>query len=274
MIVFDLDIKKEEEMFAFLNYRKFLGLLEAFILGLPVVTRGAIINKSLTEADMGMLEDMFKDIMLCRPDAPKGKWGNLPRGRDCRISDINGFLKECQSKTSDACLLCFEHPSVYFTKKYVERHKISGAACVLIDWFKEITIECVGEGFDVGEITRGINLSHVAYRVDWNDANYPVDDIISRSSISTISSDKYVDTRKLRINQLSQWGAAPIDRLENSIPEISTGISKLQLKQIVDLCIRPVLKNIYICNIECYPTILINLYGITPHVFEFWYSDR
>jgi hypothetical protein len=273
MTLFDLS-KKKGNLLPFMKYRKCSGLLEAFVLGLPIVKTGCFIKRHLTSEDIIVLKNAFKDVMLCRPDAPKGKWGNLPRGRDCDANNINKFLDECQLITKDACLLCFEHPSVYFTQNYVDRYKISGAACVLIDWYREITIECVGMGFDVGEITRGINLSHVTYKIDWKDINLPSEVIALRSYVNSISDNKYKDSRKLRIDQLSQWRTAPIENLENYIPHSSIGISELQFKQIMNKCIRPVIKNIDICNIECCPTILINLYENTPHVFEFWYSDR
>lgn len=272
MIPFNLE-KQSLGIFNFLSFRKCRGLALAWSYDLPVVKQGVIIDTPLTEEDEITLQEAFGLYpLLCRPDAPIGKWTHLPKGRDCTVTQINAFYKECLRENPNSILLCFKSPSVYFTKKRIPRYSVSGGVNILIEWYKCIVIDYVGPGFDVGELTRGCNCSHQSFFVPWNYIHYPPNQIFTDSINNHISQDAYINARDHRINTLASTFGYDITSVKQCIPQESVKMPRSIFLTIWKECISKIVKKVHYLHSMNDLVILVNLYEEKLHVIEVWDS--
>lgn len=252
----------------YLHCRKCYGLYLANEYGLPVVTSGFVYQ----DPEEILVQD--EKIYLCRPDASGNYWRNLPRGRDLTPEGIPAFLMKCQQISPKAILLCLEHPSIALTGTYVERYNISGGVNILVNWFSDVVIEYVGQGFDVGELTRGTNICHERLIVSWNDL-YDSREKIFQSCIRTvISREEYRHSRDVRIRNMEKLLGYKRDVLERSIPQSSSTLSFDQFNNIMSQCVLNICSNYRKFNTDNYYVILANLYGNKASVVEIWEMNR
>ncbi len=268
---FDLKQNQIDIVHKYEDYRKTQGFLKAYLYGLPVVTKGVIIDEHLSDTDIKNVKSILGDVLVCRPDAPANKWYGLPRGKDLHPEDLNSFLTECKKINTKAVLLCFMHPSIYFTGSIVERYEISGAANIIIDWGNSIDIEYVGSGYDCGELSRGFSGGHTTIRIPWVFIDCPSWFIWDHSSIKNISPGEYARSRSARIKTLYNMGY-PLETIESSIPTYYKSIDKKLFCDIYEKCIKKIVKFEHDFDVEKPIMVMINLYGDKQHVFEIWNS--
>lgn len=269
---FNLNISSDG-LIEYISYRKCRGLLLAYLYDLPIVKTGFVIDLLLSKEDIAQLKYLTGDIILCRPDSPIKQWRRLPRGKDLNIDNINEFYQECIEINDKAILLCFEHPSMYFTGKIIERYRISGGLNILVDWLKKITIEYVGPGFDVGELTRGCSNYHCLIEIPWELALYPPSYIWSHCSLKKISSKKYEQSRHNRINTLVNAMHYNEIEVEQFVPLKINLLNEEIFCIVFHECIKKIVKNMEYFKVETPIVILANLYGTKLHVFEIWESN-
>jgi len=258
---------------AFGKYRKCSGLIMAYMCHLPVVTNGFILTKTIPDDTVIKLDAELGHTILCRVDTPFNHWANIPRGKDIEVSDLNAFFNNLRSSCSDTIFLCFQHPSIFFTGKFIERWNISGGFNVLIVWGKKIVIECVGRGFDVGDLTRGTIKSHNTIEIRWGVRNNKINDIWESAHIQTIALNEYINTRKKRIETLLEMGYEN-ETLEKSIPMENSTIIFETFENLYKECILKVIKNQELFSNETPIIIQINSYGEKIfHVFEIWRAN-
>ena len=237
-----------------------------------LVKKGFIINGSF-EDDL-VFNSTLGDIVMCRPDAPHNSWHNLPRGKDMSIKNLEKFYLSVKNQgTPDSILLCFQHPSIFFTNKFVERYNISGGVNILLLWNEAIVLEFVGSGFDVGDITRGQITPHQIYRIPWNSVKKYCDKLVSSYQIDRVDDEQYQLSRKSRISFLQTQGYESTI-LENSIPMYYSPLKPTIFNIVWTKCVLPVVRNHTLFPAQQPVTILINLYNDIPHVFEIWESTK
>lgn len=269
---FNLNISADG-LIEYIDYRKCRGLLLAYLCDLPIVKTGFVIDSLLSKKDIAQLKHLIGEIVLCRPDSPIKQWKKLPRGKDMNLDKINEFYQECVEIHNRAVLLCFKHPSIYFAGEIIERYRISGGLNILVDWFKKITVEYVGPGFDVGELTRGCNNYHCLIEIPWELAIFPPSYIWSHSSLEKISSEKYEQSRHSRIDTLiNKMGYNKIE-VEQFVPQRVRLLSEEIFCNAFYECIKKIVKNTEYFKADVPIVILANLYGSTLHVFEIWESN-
>lgn len=269
---FDFKNYKVEPLIEYKNYRKCKGVLQASKYGLPIVPNGFVVNRPLSCMDIEKIKQNIGDVVLCRPDAPKCQWYGLPRGRDLKIEEINAFFIQCQKINPSSILLCFLHPSVYFTGNMATRYDLSGACNVIINWEKNISIDFVGTGYDCGELSRGKNLAHSTVVIPWYLCDWPSDFIWNHLTVSHISSLKYEKSRKARVDALVELG---YDKavVEQKIPTGPSRLDKSLFCTVFDECIKKVIKYPEEFTFKIPLMITINIYNSQPHVFEIWQSN-
>lgn len=269
-IFFDLNCDAGKKLFEFEKYRKCKGLLRAYLYGLPVVPIGVIIDSYISDKSIEFIKKKLGDIVMCRPDAPLQRWTGLPSGRDLKVENINNFLKECRESNPCAILLCFCHPSIYFTGSFVKRHYISGAMNILIDWNNSISMEYVGPGFDCGELTKGRNVCHSVAYVPWYLSDLPSKYIWNHVELNHIEHEKYKISRQKRIHMLSKSGY-DINELQNSIPVIENCLNRKIFFEVYEKCVKNIVKFSHDFSEEIPLVIMLNFYeGFKLHVFEIW----
>lgn len=272
-IFFDLTHNGLEQLNQYKEYRKCKGFLQAYIYGLPVVSKGIVVDDYLKESNVIRIKNELGNLFMCRPDAPSKNWHLLPRGRNLDADHINGFLSECRKINPDVVLLCFYHPSLYFTGHVVKRYQISGAVNVVIDWNKSINIEYVGPGFDCGELTRGKNNSHTSVCVPWCVVQWPSVFIWYNVIINNMKQKSYDFSRNIRISELSRLGYS-IDEVSTYVPS-SPKLTNLQMFcKIYESCIRKIINFPQNFDYKTPVMIMMNLYEDKQHVFEIWASDQ
>ena len=138
---------------------------------MPVVTEGFLLTGPIDGNTSAYLEEKYGGTVMCRVDAPFGQWGRIPRGRDIEVSRLNDYRERSAKSYLGSILLCFRHPSVFFTGRFIERWEIRGGINILIIWNSLIIIEYVGKGFDVGDLSRGICSSHQTIKIPWEIRN-------------------------------------------------------------------------------------------------------
>ena len=269
---FNLDISLNR-IIQFINYRKCRGLLLAYLYDLPIVKTGIIVDRPLTKEEINQLKQKMGNIFLCRPDSPIKRWSKLPRGMDVKINQINTFYKKCLEVNNRAILLCFTHPSIYFTGGIVERYRISGGVNILVDWFRKISIEYVGPGFDVGELTRGCNNYHCLIEIPWDLVLYPPPYIWEKCALKSISSRKYQYSRRNRVDTLVKNMNYNKIYVEHFIPEKISLLSKEVFCGVFHECIIKIVRNYEFFHVDVPIVILANLYGTKIHVIEVWESN-
>lgn len=269
--IFNLQDHGYDVVTKYKNYRKTKGFLDAFIYGLSVVPKGIIVDNYLSKENIIEIKNHLGNLFMCRPDAPLKDWYSLPRGKDLKPEEINMFLKECRKINPKSILLCFLHPSIYFTGNLVERYKISGAINILIDWGNIIEIEYVGKGFDCGELSRGINQSHTLINIPWMFVYWPPAFIWDYSIIKNISQNEYNNSRFKRICKLSNMGYSE-NELEVNIPKFPKHMEKKIFCEIYEKSINKLIKFENDFDKKTPIMIMINLYGNQQHVFEIWSS--
>lgn len=276
MRYFDLD-KRDNELLNYINYGKSNGLIAAFKNNFPVSTTGWICTSSsntVSEIPKSFLHNKF----LCRPDAPSGLCSKLPRGIDLTLEQVLVFCENIQLKVSNAIVLVFIHPSILLTGRYIPRYSLSGGVMVMVDKNDSVTIEYVGKGFDVGEITRGRHV-HTSIKIPFS-VLYEVLEIqsdrwnnIKSITWENISSDQYLQSRYFRIQELrnlleKETNINFDEIIQLEIPGISCDI----LNSIMKL-IKPIL----LSNSKRLGNtfgIMINLYENMPYVFEIYKPAR
>ncbi len=269
---FNLDTSAEG-LIGFINYRKCRGLLLAYLYDLPIVKNGIVVDALLSEEDMERLEREIGSIFLCRPDSPIKQWSKLPRGKDLEINKINSFYQKCLEANNRAILLCFKHPSIYYTGKIVERYRISGGLNILVDWLKKISIEYVGPGFDVGELTRGCNNYHCLIEIPWEMVLYPPTYIWNNCILKSISARKYENSRKSRIDTLVNKMNYDRIEVEHYIPEEINLLNEEVFCNAFYECIIKIIRNLEYFDVNTPIVILANLYGTKLHAIEVWESN-
>ncbi len=255
------------------TYRKCYGLLNASMCDLPIVSEGFIISGSLDEKDVQELVLDYGDTVMCRPDAKYNSWYRLLRGKDICIEDILNYYNENRKCASEMILLCFKHPSIYFTGSKVERWGISGGINILFLWHSKIIVDYVGEGFDVGDISRGQTQPHQTITIDWSMVRKDLQSIWDTLSYSIISAGAYSESRKNRIEFLKGQGYN-LRILENNIPLLFEPMEYKCFQLLYKGCIIPVIWNKNLFNEQIPITILINRYQFKFHVFEIWESSK
>ncbi|MDR2535772.1 MAG: hypothetical protein LBD29_07045 [Treponema sp.] len=271
IIEFDND-NFNQILHGFAGYRKCFGLLTANMCHLPIVKYGFIVIDAIDEIVCPYLRGKYGDTIMCRTDAPFNAWRSIPRGRDIKINDLQDhYIKMRNAITSKIVMLCFQHPSVYFTGKFVDRWAISGAANILIIWGKEIVIEYVGRGFDVGDLTRGVNLPHQRFSVPWTVRNMDYYTIWDKMNIDTITVDAYNGSRESRIGVMKNMGYEYLEVVSN-IPTVFSLLEFNKFRVLYQNCIKPVLHKRKLFLEDEIITILVNIYKNAFHVFEIWDS--
>lgn len=254
-------------------YRKCYGLLTASMCDLPIVSEGFIISGSVDEKDIQEMVVDYGDIVMCRPDAKYNSWHRLLRGKDVCTKDILNYYNENRKHVSEMVLLCFKHPSIYFTGNKVERWGISGGINILFLWYSKIIVDYVGKGFDVGDISRGQTQPHQTITIDWSMVRKDLQSVWDTLSYSIISQDAYSESRKNRIEFLKTQGYN-FQILENSIPLSFEPMEYKCFQLLYKECIMPVVWKKNLFNEQIPITILVNRYQFKFHVFEIWESSK
>jgi hypothetical protein len=270
---FDLTKKNNLLETKYFHYGKITGLLFAHKLNLPVSTSGWICSSITDSID---LPD-FQNKYLCRPDAPKGMGNQLPRGKDLMAVEIIPFMKEIKKISEDGIILIFRHPTLELFGQYIPRYQSFGGATVIIDKKKDVTIEFVGPGFDVGDLTRG-KAVHTNVVIPINEIFIKVSRLYRynfKNIIGTrfdIPEKQYRHSRKERIAEL-KLRLGESQNIDKFIPINPTYLSLRMFKSILLTCIEPVifsndprLNNIF--------GIMMNIYRNKLHVFEIWSPER
>lgn len=252
------------------TYRKSYGLLTAGMCHLPVVKRGFIVSGYIEDDAIPYLKEKYGNVIMCRTDAPSSAWYKIPRGRDIKVETLKEhYIDMLSYSSSEIVLLCFQHPSVYFTGKFIERWNISGGANILILWGEQIIIEYVGKGFDVGDLTRGITSPHQRFAIPWSIRNHNIMTIWENVNKECIGKEGYNYSCAIRQKTLQKMGYKE-EKLKEHIPGAFCPISFTEFKELYRECVSPVLakKNMFIEEKNI--AILINIYENAFHVFEIW----
>jgi hypothetical protein len=264
----------KQELRRYVTYRKCFGLLTANMCYLPIVKSGFVVSGDFDEQIIPYLKNKYGNIIMCRTDAPFNAWQNISRGRDIEIEDIREhYINMYNSVSTQIVLLCFQHPAVYFTGEFIERWAISGGATVLIIWGEQIIIEYVGKGFDVGDLTRGVNLPHQRFSIPWSIRNNDFDRIWELMCVECIKKNDYTLSRKSRIGAMQKMGYEQ-KTVETNIPQVFTPIQSDIFQDLYNKCVRPVLNKKSLFLEENSITILVNIYENAFHVFEIWESSN
>lgn len=260
---------------ASLGLGKLNGLCRAAKLGLPVSTHGWVLR---TAADAEAARQIFGDaIALCRPDAPEGCGSRLPRGRDAAMSELVQFLDRCQGVVAAAVLLVFPHPTYAIAGKYLARYHTAGATNILVSLGKEIVIEFVGRGFDVGDITRGKS-AHSTLRIDWSERfEKPMQWLKSARSANAlwnISAANYAQQRGERITELANEFGHAVAEVSVAIPETVPSLSDAILKRIRTEFLDALLAAAESGGLPRVSAAMANLYDKYSYAFELWIPQR
>lgn len=269
--------KKDNILNNYINYGKVRGLFAAFSYSLPVSKTGWVCSSPNDSIEK--ISEMHNDYrMLCRPDAPDGQSSKLPRGKDLSIGEIRSYCREVQSVIPEAIILAFPHPSVDISGRYIPRYEVSGGVMVMVEKFQFIAIDYVGQGFDVGEITRGNNI-HTSIVIPGESMHemlaVPAEEWPNRHdfSLQNISPKEYEASRKSRIKELSGYLEKSTKvAYEKVIPYHAPTFSLSILNQINSL-IKPVIMSKSMKVGETFG-IMINLYEENPYVFEIYSPTR
>ena len=257
----------------FPNYGKLSGLIRAHLYNLPVPTIFWICSAN----DFSTNLPESKTKYLCRPDAPIGKGNNLPRGRDLYKNEIPFFFRQVSQICSEAIVLVFHHPSIFLTGSYIPRCQIEGGATVTISRKEGVTIEYVGRGFDVGDITRGRTV-HTSITIPINNVfdgyhylyRYNLRGIIGDRF--DISSEHYAISRIERIKELQNDLGENLG-CESDIPLIENTLIYKTFKTIFKRCVEPI-----VCsndsNFHEIFGIMLNVYSGRLYIFEIWDTSR
>lgn len=255
------------------HYGKISGLLLAHRHHLPVPNFFWICSFKDCSCNLPKSKNKY----LCRPDAPRGKGNNLPRGRDLAEHEIPLFFKEVTKICSEAIILIFQHPSLSLTGSYIPRYQADGGATILINKEEDVTIEFVGKGFDVGDITRGktvhtslsIPIAYVFERYRHLYRNNLKGIVGNRFDIT---SELYNISRTKRITELKS-DIGEKHSFENDIPLVENTLSYKQFKTIFTECVEPIiLSNDPVLNHIF--GIMMNIYKGHLYIFEIWNSSR
>lgn len=255
------------------HYGKSSGLIFAHKLNLSVSTYGWVCSSINDSIDLPDFEDRY----LCRPDAPKGMGNRLPRGKDLKAIEIISFMKEIKNISDYGIILIFKHPSLDLLGQYIPRYQTFGGATVVIDKKKDVTIEFVGPGFDVGDLTRGKDV-HTSVVIPIEDIfekpsrlyRYNFKNILGRRF--DISEKQYRHSRRQRTTELkSKLGES--QNIDKYIPDKPTYLSLRTFKSIFVNCIEPILFS-NDPRLNRIFGIMMNLYGNNLYVFEIWSPER
>ena len=273
MQYFDLNRNTASLISEYSHYGKVSGLLLAHLHHLPVPTIFWIC--SFKDCSYNLPKSNIK--YLCRPDAPKGKGNNLPRGRDLAELEILSFFKKMTQICSEAIILIFQHPSISLTGSYIPRYQVDGGATVIINKEEDVTIEFVGKGFDVGDITRGktvhtslsIPIAYVFERYR-HLYRYNLKGLIGNRF--DISFELYRISRMKRITEL-QSDLGEKHSCENDIPLRENTLSYHHFKTLFVQCVEPIILSTDPVFDHIFG-IMLNIYKGHPYIFEIWNSSR
>lgn len=281
-IEFDLrqgsDIAKLGE---YCKFRKVKGLLHAFQLGLPVPREGFLyVDTSDAIRLVGSREGY--SVVLCRPDSPIEDSFRLPRGRDIAIDEIPLFLVMIRKKCPTAIVIGFKHPSIAISGSYVPRYQTEGAVSVYWEKTVGITVEHVGPGFDVGDLTRGKTV-HSRLWIPWNERYGRAKDWLRYSehvhrTSWHISEVEYAIARNSRIQELTrELGEIRLKDIQSSIPTTSLRCGLPTLKRIQ----LEIIENILYSSVEDRDLaestrflVMANIYKAGTSVLELWLPDQ
>ena len=256
------------------DFRKSFGLITANMCTLPIVKTGFIISGEIKDEDILDLKNEYGQIVMCRPDSNFNCWHKLHRGKDIDINNLTKYYDSIKKNySSKLILLCFKHPSIYFTDHYIERYKISGGINILILWKDKIIIEYVSKGFDVGDISRGVINPHQRFVIPWNLIYKDTSELWKKINCEYVGEDEYLKSRNRRISFLYEIGY-DLETIEKEISQKFTSISYFQFSKILRECILPTVahSNLFFENKTI--SILINMYNNELHIFEIWESDK
>ena len=258
------------------KYGKLNGYLLANEFDLATSKKGFLVFNELM--DFSFFNKNKNEIFLCRTDAPLGYGNLLPRGRDLKCHEINSFLNELKSINRDSILICYRHPSIELTGSYIPRYKTQGAIIVVFNKNVNISVEYVGPGFDVGDLTRGKSV-HASIAIPWDEINNDPRELFKFAKRNVfyyyeISSNNYALDRSARINELiSKLGELYFDEIHNSIPLEKSLLSMDMFSRIYSSIINKILSNCF-TGLGNHFGVLINIYKSHLYVFEIWKTER
>lgn len=258
------------------NYGKCRGFTLAARCGLPVSAEGFVLSDpSVSLTDLEQCDGESR--LLCRPDAPLGLGNHLPRGRDLLVDEIPGFLSGLRQICDQAIILVLSHPSIVVLQRYEPRYRTSGGAMISVSRGAGITVEYVGPGFDVGDITRGREV-HCSFALPWDQRHDDPASILQFARMSgamhRIDQDAYSESRAARLTELAQeLGESSGRAVAEAIPSTPSPLTHSCLVSLCELY-RQTLNDRCTRFLPSDFSIMANLYGNQPYVFEIFVPDR
>lgn len=264
-----------------LSYGKYLGWKRASLIGLPTSRKPLIYSGEGVDYIYQQLSSYSLSYQfICRPDAPIGNGNKLPRGSTLTKSQIHDFYKKIyNSGCENFIILIFENPSMEILGRVIPRHEISGGVFIFFEGYDNVKIEYVGQGFDVGDITRGITFHQSIVIPQWCIDKSASDKYIFDLFKSKLFKNEKISKREYEFslkNRLEQ-----LKLIEENIhpKEIEKEVFHLdymsldKFKTIYKKILAKIVVNRNLVELDNLG-VLCNFYGSMIYVFEVWDPKR
>ncbi len=135
--------------------------------------------------EFNKIKDKLPEKIILRADAKTGCAPTLGvRGTVATKDEVEAYIKDVKKHNPDGVVLCVD------TNTENEGKRIDGSFNVYFEWGEKVYIDYLGQGFDVGGITKGED-RHEVFVIDWDKILFVKPGNLNEYRKYLISDDEY-----------------------------------------------------------------------------------
>jgi len=154
-------------------------------------------------------------------------------GHFVRKTEVADYIKRVKQSNPRGVVLCIETE-----EGTQEKLETQGAFNVYLEVGKTVYIDFLGEGFDMGAITKGKAAPHETWTIQWSDVLFLEPRNMNRFGHTRISDDGYLQTVRDRITHLVSLGYS-LEDIKEKIPKIYTPMPMWIKEMLIEEIIMP-----------------------------------
>ena len=163
--------------------------------------------------DYEKIKDKLPERFILRADAKVGEKPTLGvRGMAASKENVEGYIADVKAHNPDGVVLLVDTDTESANKT------IDGSFNVYFEWGKKIFIDYLGQGFDVGGITKGED-NHEMWVIDWEDILFVTSNNMNQYRTYLISDEAYKQSAKRKRNAIVNKNKMTIEEAEKIIPD-------------------------------------------------------
>lgn len=159
------------------------------------------------------IEDKLPETVILRADAKIGETPTLRvRGKPVKKANVANYINTVKEHNPNGVVLCMD------TNTENQNKSMDGSFNVYFEQGKNVYVDYLGTGFDVGGITKGEEL-HESWSIDWNNVLFVKPNNMNLYRIHLISNEEYLKSAERKIESLMKENGCNKEEAKAKVPE-------------------------------------------------------